>query len=149
MANKIRLRIVTPSRLMFDEMVEMVIMRGQEGDLGVLSGHAPLTTGLDIGVIYIDTHVANEKVTISAAIHGGFVEIRPDMITLLTDNAEWPNEIDKERAEASKQRADERIAKNDSINDLDRANISLKKSLIRIQTSKLSGHELLGIKDKG
>jgi F-type H+-transporting ATPase subunit epsilon len=135
MSNKIRLRIVTPKKLMFDESVDMVIFRGQDGDLGILKGHTPLTTGLSIGIL----RITNDSNEICLAVHGGFVEVNPEMITVLTDIAEWPKEIDAERALKSKERAEGYIASKDANIDIDRANIAIKKALIRTEVSKLNG----------
>lgn len=131
MSNKIRLRIVTPSRVMYDEMVNMIILRGQEGDLGILPGHMPLTTGLDIGILAIE----KDGETIKAAIHGGFIEVKPDEVILLTDTAEWPKEIDKDRAELSRERAEKRLRDSSGATDVDRASIALKKAMARINIS--------------
>lgn len=133
MSKKIRLRIVTPKKIMLDKEVDLVIVRGQEGDLGIMKGHAPLTTGLAIGILKIH----NDEQIMFAALYGGFVEVNPQMVTILTDNAEWGKDIDKNRAEKAKERAEKYLS--DSNYDSVRAEIALKKSLIRIETKGFSG----------
>jgi F-type H+-transporting ATPase subunit epsilon len=135
MSNKIRLRIVTPRKIMFDKPVDMVILRGQEGDLGILAGHAPLTTGLSIGIL----RITDDSSELALAVHGGFVEINSEMVTVLTDIAEWPKEIDEKRALNSKERAEGYIDKQNPNIDIDRASIALRKALNRIEVSKLTG----------
>ena len=71
-----------------------------------------------------------------AAVHSGFAEILPDKVTLLAEIAEWPNEIDKNRAEAARQRAEERLAHRTEAIDVKRAEFALRKALVRIDIAK-------------
>ena len=128
MANKIGLRIVSPRKIMFDKEIDMVILPAQDGNLGVLAGHTPLTTGLSVGILRI---FEDDKET-NIAVHGGFVEVNPKLITLITDNAEWGKDIDVARAKASKERAEKRLSENNENTDVARASLSLKKALTRI-----------------
>lgn len=126
------LEIVTPDRRFFEDEVEMVIVRGQEGDLGILKGHTPLVTPLDIGRIKIKQNGEVREATIA----GGYVEIAKEKTTIITDSAEWPDEIDIDRAKEAKRRAEERLhEKNDSEVDLFRAEIALRKALNRINVA--------------
>lgn len=125
------LEIVTPDRKFFEEEVDMVIVRGVAGDLGILRGHTPLVTSLDIGKIKIkqagDTRIA--------AIAGGYIEVTRDKTTIISDAAEWPEEIDIERAEEAKHRAEERLQRRDNI-DVARAEIALRKAVNRIKVAE-------------
>lgn len=132
MASKFILEIVTPDRKFIEEEVEMVIVRGVEGDIGILKGHNPFVTPLGIGRIKIKNNGEFRE----AAISSGYVEITKDKTTIITDTAEWPDEIDVERAEASKKRAEERLGNKKSEIDLLRAEIALKKALTRINVAK-------------
>ena len=105
-SRKIRLNIVTPKRILYDKEVDMVILRSTEGDLGILSGHQEVTFALDFGLMRIDENGGDE---IIAAVFGGFCEVTPNKITVLSDGAEWPDEIDEKRAEDAKERAERRI----------------------------------------
>ncbi len=126
------LEIVTPDRKFFEDEVEMVIVRGQEGDLGILRGHTPMVTPLAIGRIKIKQDGEVKE----AAISGGYVEIAKEKTTIITDTAEWPDEIDIERAKEAKRRAEERLhQKSDSEVDLFRAEIALRKALNRINVA--------------
>lgn len=127
-----RLRIVTPSRELFNDDVTMVIMRTSTGDIGVLAGHQPLTTTLDYGILRIKQ--ADKE--LNATMFGGFADVQPECITILTDAAEWPEEIDVERAKQSKQRAEERLKSKSSDIDMLRAELSLKRSLLRLDNKK-------------
>ena len=127
MSNKLRLSIITPTRRMFDSDVDMVIMRGISGDFGVLPGHEPTTTALTYGILRVFSS-SEQK---SACVLGGFVEIQPDRVTVMTDAAEWPDEIDKNRAAAARERAERRIREHQSNVDLTRAELALKRALLR------------------
>ncbi len=126
------LRIVTPERLFFSEDVEMVIVRGIEGDLAVLKGRAPITTPLRICKI----RIFQNKVERVAAVVDGYISVIDDQTTIVTESAEWPDEIDVERAEEAKKRAQERLdGKKENI-DVDRAELALKRAINRLNISK-------------
>lgn len=125
------LEIVTPDRKFFEEEVDMVIVRGVEGDLGILRGRAPLVTPLDIGRIKIK----KDGKTRIAAIAGGYVEVTKERTTIISDSAEWPEEIDVTRAKEAKQRAEERLKRRDNI-DVARAEIALRKAVNRIRIAE-------------
>lgn len=94
--------------------------------MGVYQNHIPLTTILEPCVM----KVHNESEVKKAAILGGFVEIQKDKITVLAEDAQWPEEIDIERAKKAEERAKERLAKKDGI-DILRAEVALKKAIAR------------------
>ena len=130
MAEKFKLSIVTPDREFFNEEAEMVEFNTTEGEIGVYSGHAPLTVIVKPGVL---TVTQGETVR-NAALHAGFVQILPDEVTILAEIIEWPEEIDQARAEAARQRAEERLAGRDANIDLDRAQVALMRAVTRINT---------------
>ena len=105
MADTIHLDIVTPERVLFSDPVEMVTAPGTLGEFGVLPGHAAFATTLEAG----EVSIKKESQTLFGAISGGFVEIGGDKITILADAAEMANEIDVERAQAAKARAEETL----------------------------------------
>ncbi|MBS5794145.1 MAG: ATP synthase F1 subunit epsilon [Clostridiales bacterium] len=129
---KIRLRIVTPSKELYNDNADMVIMRGTSGDIGVLKGHQPLTTTLGYGLLKIKN---GEKELIST-LFGGFVDVQPDVITIITDSAEWLDDIDIKRAEDAKKRAEERLNSKDANIDFLRAELALKRANLRINSKR-------------
>lgn len=130
MANKkIRLRIVTPMRQLYDKETEMVIMRTSSGDLGVLADHQPLTATLDYGIL----RIIDGDSELRATVFGGFVNVKPDCITVLSDASEWPEEIDVNRVQEAKERAEDYLKKSDS--DVARAELALRRALVRIEAS--------------
>lgn len=130
MANKIRLDIVTPDRMVYSEDVNMVIARATDGDLGVLPGHAPLIAGLTIWPLRVKTDEGEQQL----AIGGGFIEVRPQKITILATSAELPDEIDVKRAEAAKERAESRLKGGQDI-DVQRAEAALRRAMTRLRVA--------------
>ena len=127
----IELQIVTPDRLVVREQVDEVQIPGSEGYFGVLPGHTPLLASLAVGELWY--RKGQEKTYLSIA--GGFAEVLPDRVTLLATLAERAEEIDVARAEAAKQRAEQRLSQPKTDIDYERARLSLQKSIIRLQVS--------------
>ena len=131
--NKIRLRIVTPVRELYNDEADMVIMRSTSGDIGIMHGHQPLTTTLGYGVLKI---MKDGEDDVKAVVFGGYVDVQPECITILSDAAEWPDEIDVKRAEEAKERAERRLNGNREGIDILRAELALRRALIRIDEGK-------------
>jgi len=127
----INLEIVTPDRPLIREPVDEVEIPATEGYIGVLPGHTPLLAMLEIGQLWY--RKGQEKFYLSIAF--GFVEVLPDRVTILAQIAERPEEIDRQRAEAARQRAQERLARPRMEMDFERARIAMMKSLIRLQVA--------------
>lgn len=123
------LRIVTPDRVFYENQVQMVEFNTTEGEIGVLPGHIPLTVIVKPGRLDI-TEAEGDK---EAALHAGFAEILPDRVTILAEIIEWPEEIDAERAEAARERAEERLRTKTPETDLVRAETALQRAIARIQ----------------
>lgn len=126
--NIFKVEIITPDRVFFTGESDFIEFTAQAGDLGVYKNHIPMTTVLAPGLVII--HNGDEKKV--AAVHAGFAEILGDKVTLLAELAEWPDEIDEKRAEAAKERAEQRLASHSGDVDVKRAEFALKKALIRI-----------------
>ncbi|CAH1195511.1 MULTISPECIES: F0F1 ATP synthase subunit epsilon [Paenibacillus] len=124
------LEIVTPERLVYSEQVNSLIARGVEGELGILPGHIPLVTPLQIAPITIK----NGKQEKLVAVGGGFIEIRKDKVVVLAESAEFPEDIDVDRARAAKERAERRLSSQSNQDHFDhrRAEIALQKAINRI-----------------
>lgn len=127
MAKTIRLDIVTPEKLAYSEDVTMVIARTTAGDIGILPGHAALIAALAIWPLRVITD--NGEVQISMC--GGFIEVQPEKITILANCAELAEEIDVERAELAKERAENRLRSGDA--DVARAEVALKRAMVRLK----------------
>jgi F-type H+-transporting ATPase subunit epsilon len=129
------LQIVTPDRLVVRERVDEVQIPGSEGYFGVLPGHTPLLASLGIGQMWYRKGAEKSYV----AIAYGFAEVLPDGVTILAQLAERADEIDVERADAARKRAEERLTRPGSDVDYDRARIALAKALSRLEVSSRSG----------
>ena len=125
----LRLDIVTAERLVFSEEVEVVVVPGVEGQLGILPHHAPLMTMLEPGELRV--RKGGEELTL--AISGGFLEVRPDRVIVLADTAERAEEIDIARAEEAKRRAQEQLSRRAPGIDTARAEAELRRSLARLK----------------
>lgn len=125
------LQIVTPDRLIVQEQVDEVEIPGAEGYFGVLPGHTPLLASLAVGELWY--RKGQEKFYLSLAF--GFAEVLPDRVTILARLAERAEEIDVERAELARRRAEERLSQSTSDFDYERARIALTKSIMRLQVS--------------
>lgn len=128
-----QVKIITPDRIFYTGEAEMIEFMTTSGQIGVYKNHIPLTTVLAPGAVMI--HEADgEKV---AAVHAGFAEVLPDQVTLLAEIAEWPEEIDENRAEAAKKRAEDRLQAKTTDVDLARAEFALRKALTRINVKDM------------
>src|SRR4030066_373435 len=104
--SSLKIDIVTAERVVYSGDVDVVIAPGVEGQLGILPHHAPLMTTLQAGELLVRRGGEEDVLAIS----GGFLEVRPDRVIILADSAERAEEIDIARAEAAKQRAEQRLA---------------------------------------
>jgi F-type H+-transporting ATPase subunit epsilon len=132
MANTFQLEIVTPVKLMVKDAAEEAQIPGLSGYLGILPGHAPLITELAVGVI---TYKAS-GVTHTLSVAWGFMEVLQDKVTILAETAERPQEIDVERAQKAKDRAEQRLKSNDPKVDYTRAEDALQRAETRLNVAK-------------
>jgi len=126
-----RLEIVTPERKVYSEDVRMVVLPGSEGEFGVLPDHAPLVSALKIGII----RVHHEGKVTKIAVSGGFVEVRDSKVTVLANAAELEDQIDVQRAQAAKERAEQRLASPGPDTDVVRAKAALQRALNRLKAA--------------
>ena len=128
---KLTLEIVTPDKSLVRDEVDEVQVPAADGYMGILPGHTPLLALLKVGELWY--RKGSEKVYLSIAF--GFVEVLPDRVTILAQLAERPEDIDRERAERARRRAEERMAKPTQEIDFERARIALMKSMVRLQVA--------------
>jgi F-type H+-transporting ATPase subunit epsilon len=131
---KLTLEIVTPDRALVTEQVDEVQLPGSEGYFGVLPGHTPLLASLSVGELWY--RIGQERHYLSIAF--GFAEVLPERVTVLAQIAERAQDIDVERAERAKRRAEERLQAKVSQQaemDFERARVAMMKSLIRLQVA--------------
>lgn len=105
----LQVELVSPERILYSGEADMVIARTVGGgDIAFLPGHAPFVGALEIATVTVRTSEGDELV----AVHGGFVEVSNDTVTILSDVAELSSQIDVERARQAKERADQRLQAN-------------------------------------
>jgi F-type H+-transporting ATPase subunit epsilon len=131
-ADTFQLEIVTPVKLVVKEAAEEAQIPGLSGYLGILPGHAPLITELAVGVI---TYKAGGT-THTLSVAWGFAEVLPDKVTILAEAAERPQEIDVERAQEAKTRAEQLLKSNDPKVDYSRAEEALQRAETRLNVAK-------------
>ncbi|MCI8496561.1 MAG: ATP synthase F1 subunit epsilon [Lachnospiraceae bacterium] len=132
MAENFELQIITPDRIFYEGEASMVEFTSVDGEMGVYKHHIPLTTVLMPGIVTI-TEANGKK---EAAIHAGFVQILGEKITFLAEVAEWPDEIDVNRAQAAKTRAEERLRSHSAEIDVARAEMALRRALVRLDVKQ-------------
>ncbi len=128
----IKLDIVTAEQQVYSDEVDVIVAPGIEGELAILPHHAPLMTTLQPG----ELRVKQGGEEFSLAVSGGFLEVRPDRITILADAAERAEEIDIARAEEAKLRAEEHLGRPATEVDSVRAEAALRLSLVRIKVGE-------------
>lgn len=130
----IRCEIVSQDRLVYEGDADIVILPGSLGEMGILPGHAPLLSTLELGVIRV-RHGDQEDVF---TVTGGFVEVQPDIVTIMADASENVEDIDIQRAEEAMDRASKLLADEEPI-DPDsylRIQAALKRSSLRLKTAE-------------
>jgi F-type H+-transporting ATPase subunit epsilon len=131
----IDLRIVTPERVLAHEQVDELQIPGAGGYFGVLPGHAPLIALLKVGELWYRKGQTKTYLAVSE----GFAEILPERVTILARIAERAEDIDVERAEAARQRAEQRLKEPGLNVDFQRARVSLARALVRIDVANSVG----------
>ena len=130
MAEKLFLEVVTPQKAIVSEEVEIVVAPGSEGEFGVLKGHTTFLTSLKIGTLRYKDAKGKERYLF---VNGGFAEVLPDKVTILAESAERRQDIDAQRAQTAKERAEKRLAEKAKDTDLARAEVALKRAVHRLK----------------
>ena len=126
--NLFTLKIITPDRMFYEGEVSMVEFNTTEGEIGIYKKHVPTTVIISPGILTI----TEENETMEAALHAGFAEILQDEVVIMAEIVEWPEEIDLKRAEAARDRAQERLQSKTPETDVLRAETALQRALARI-----------------
>mgnify|MGYP006282507335 CR=1 FL=1 len=129
MAENIQLEIVTPEKYVVSESSQIVMAPGTLGEFGVLSGHTPFLTSLQVGKVRYRDEKGDEHYVF---VSGGFAEALPDKVTILAESAERLENIDYERAKAAYERAQQRLAGDKEDVDFARARAAMQRALTRM-----------------
>ena len=127
-----KIEIINPDRVILESEADWVVVPGSEGDFQVLTGHAPMVTGLRTGRLVLRKGIKESIFATS----GGFCEVLPDAVSLLVTTAEAAEDIDLERAQAAMRRAHKRLEEKDEKTDIIRAKQALNRALNRIQVAQ-------------
>ncbi len=132
MAETFQLEIVTPEKMVVRDVAEEMQIPGKGGYLGILPGHAPLITELAVGEITY----RNASITHHLSVAWGFAEVLPDKVTILAETAERAEEVDVNRAQAAKQRAETTLGKCATEEDFKRTAGDLKRAETRLEVAE-------------
>jgi F-type H+-transporting ATPase subunit epsilon len=135
MADRFKLEIVTPDKLVVKDTAEEMQIPGKNGYLGILPGHAPLISELAVGQI----SYRSGSETHYLCVAWGFAEVLPDKVTILAETAERGEDVDCARAQKAKERAEKRLASGDPEVDVDRAKSALDKADNRLEAAVKGG----------
>lgn len=127
-----KLQVIAPDRIFLEDEAEMIELTTTEGEIGVLKDHIPLTAIVAPGILRIKKD-GEEK---EAALHEGFLEILGDKVVILAESCEWPDEIDINRANEAKIRAERRLKSADAEINETRAELALRRSLVRLSLAE-------------
>jgi F-type H+-transporting ATPase subunit epsilon len=124
----VKVNIVTPDGPVSETEADMVIAATETGEIGILPGHIAMVAPLQIGAL----RLKKDNSTVHVAVHGGFIEVRPDVVTVLAQQAELASDIDISRAKRAAKRAEEKLqAKTDKL-EAQLAELDLKRAINRI-----------------
>jgi F-type H+-transporting ATPase subunit epsilon len=140
MAGKLQLRVITPESVKLEEPCNMVIMRCITGDMGILPRHEACSAILDYGKLRILSDGESERVM---AVFGGIVQVKDDEVTILTNDAQWPEDIDRARAEADLDIFTRRVQEEENDVELRKHQAKLRRTFVRIE---VSSYPLIGKK---
>ena len=125
------LKIITPEKTFFNGTTTQMIAKTTTGNVGVLHGHVPYVANLVSSPMKIEVGGTLKE----AALSGGFIKVSPEEVSVVTNAIEWAEEIDVARAERSKQNAEERMKRNESQKEFDRAEKKLRRALNRLMVA--------------
>jgi F-type H+-transporting ATPase subunit epsilon len=124
-----QVELVSPERILYSGEAEMVVCRTSDGDIAFLNNHAPFIGALGIGIVSI--HVGGSQVE-RAAVHGGFVEVSNNKVTILSDVAELASQIDLRRAEEALSRAEAAASREDDAT----VQAAIRRATVRVELGR-------------
>ena len=132
MPSKFKLEIITPERTFYSGDVESIVIPTPDGQMGIWKGHEPIAAAIEIGVVKL---LIDGK-WVECATSEAFMEVRPDETLIFAQSMEWPEEIDVVRAQAAKERAEERLRQQRSYQDYMQSKISLARAMTRLKVGR-------------
>ena len=123
------LEVLQPERIFFKDKVEMIVVRAIDGEIGIMAGHEPIVTPIGIGKLRIKKGGKWRE----AAIAGGILEVNQNKVVILSDAVEWPEEIDRQRALAAKERAEKKLQQKLPPDEFERYQAALYRAINRLR----------------
>lgn len=134
MAKTFKFEVVTPEKIFYSDDVDMIAFNRSDGEMGVLADHMPMVVAMEIG----ELRITKGEDTLIAAVADGFVEITDKGVTAIVDSAEWPDEIDIERANRAMKSAEDKLKE---YRDNKKMEVLLKASIQRARNRiKIANH---------
>ncbi|MCL2201987.1 MAG: ATP synthase F1 subunit epsilon [Oscillospiraceae bacterium] len=130
-SKKLSVRVATPEDVKFDEETEMVIMRCITGDMGILYGHQPISAILDFGVLRLIDGDTERRM----AVFGGIAQVNDNTVTILANDAQWPEDIDVAFVKAEHERMARRSQENLDVLEIQRDQVLMRRTLVQIEVS--------------
>jgi len=130
-ARKLHLRITTPENIKYDEEAEMVIMRCITGDMGIMADHEATSAILDYGVLRILNNDEERRM----AVFGGIAQIGDNKVTILANDAQWPEDIDMAFVEAERERIARRTRESEDDLLIQRDQVLMRRTLVQMEVS--------------
>ena len=125
---------MTPTQVKVDEEIDMAVMRCVTGEMGVLYNHEAYSSVLDYGTLRLINEGQERKI----AVYGGLASIGGNTLTILTDDAEWPEDIDRARAEADREQAERRLQERTDDIEIGHDQVLLRRALVQIEVSSVT-----------
>jgi F-type H+-transporting ATPase subunit epsilon len=129
--NKLRLKIITPDHTKFDEDAELVILRTIEGEIGFLANHMACSSVLDYGVLRFFSDDLERRM----AIFGGIAQMRDNVLTVLANDAQWPEDIDLALVEAEREQTQRRLQESVDKMEIQRDQVLMRRTLVQMEVS--------------
>ena len=130
-AKKLNLRIATPDNVKYDEEAELVILRCITGDMGVLADHEATSAILDYGIL----RIFNDDEERRMAVFGGIVQIGDNKVTILANDAQWPEDIDMAFVEAERDRVARRSQESQDDLQIQKDQVLMRRTLVQMEVS--------------
>jgi F-type H+-transporting ATPase subunit epsilon len=128
---KLQLRVITPENIKLDQECDMVIVRCTTGDMGILPKHEACSAILDIGTLRVFTDDEEQHM----AVYGGILQVKDDVVSVLTNGAQWPEDIDRVTAEAEREQAERKLREAGDDMEVQRYQVALRRTLVQIEVS--------------
>ena len=135
MPKTFKFEVVTPEKVFYSDDVELVVFNRSDGEMGVMEGHEPMVVAMDIG----ELKITKDWKTMTAAVADGFIEITAHGVTAIVDSAEWPEDIDVDRASRAMKSAEDRLKElrdNKKMETLLKASIHRARNRIKIANNQ-------------